>query len=231
MRRLLDGLTRKCAGLFSLPLLACLLAFHGAATSPAGPPEKKHADYLSLKAIRGRIAELMEKQRKRGVWEGVEKERDDKAGPVKEDESLDYLEALEAYLSVRAYPNDLVDWDALKSAVAKRDLMPVYPRPLTANNWQFLGPTNCTSPSRWAFGPGKVSGRINSAAFDSTNPLKYYLASAGGGVWKTLDGGATWSPLGDAWSTIPTSCVVLDPHNPNAIYVGTGDWDGWGGYS
>jgi hypothetical protein len=226
MRRLLDGLLRKCSGLFSISLLGCLLALHAAAPGPVQEADKPKADYQSLKALRAHIAELRAK-----VGNKNEAEEREGKGPKKEDESLDYLEALEAYLSVRAYPNDSVDWNALRGATAKRDTMGSIIPYIAGPTWQFLGPTNCTSPSQWAFGPGKVNGRVASAAIDPNNPSIYYVASAGGGVWKSLDSGTTWSSLGDAWSNLPTSCVVVDPSNSNVLYVGTGDWDGWGGYS
>ncbi|HWA82776.1 MAG TPA: hypothetical protein VG820_05055 [Fimbriimonadaceae bacterium] len=219
-------LLAKCCGLFSLPLLAFLFAFH-ALTGPSLSPGREEVNYHSLKALRAHIESLRAIARERGEKEGEEHAGN---GPAKEDESLDYLEALEAYLAPRAYPNDSVDWDAMKRAVAKRDLMAGGPVMKTVH-WEFLGPNNLNPPGQWAFGPGRISGRIASAAFDPTNPLIIYAASAGGGVWKSTNGGGSWVPLGDGWSSIPASCVVVDPNNPSIIYVGTGDWDGWGGYS
>lgn len=226
MRGLMTHLLRRCSGLFSLTLLAGLLALQVATPTLQRQLDKPKADYHSLKALRAHIAELRASHKQ----EDAEERREGK-GPAKEDESLDYLEALEAYLSVRAYPNDTVDWEALRGAADKRDQMGYLQSRAPGPTWEFLGPTNCTSPSQWAFGPGKVSGRIAGAAFDPTNPQIYYIASAGGGAWKTSDAGTTWTAMGDGWSNIPTSCVAVDPTNSNVIYVGTGDWDGWGGYS
>lgn len=228
----MHSLLLRCSGLFSISLIACFAAVQ-LASPPALNPAKPHGEYQSLRALRAHIAALKKRQQERSGQEGQERNGSAHSGPIREDESLDYLEALEAYLSVRAYPNDRVDWEALRGAVAKRDSMAIPPVPKAPglNRWEFLGPKNCSSPSRWAFGPGQISGRIASAAIDPTNPSVMYAASAGGGVWKTSDGGATWAPLGDGWANIPTSCVVIDPHDPNRLYVGTGDWDGWGGYS
>ncbi len=43
-----------------------------------------------------------------------------------------------------------------------------------------------------------VSGRVNSVAVDPTDPNVIYIATGGGGAWKTKDGGHTWLPLFDA---------------------------------
>ncbi|HVT12731.1 MAG TPA: hypothetical protein VHE55_10730 [Fimbriimonadaceae bacterium] len=226
MGRYTRFLLSKCSGLYSLPLLTFFFAIHAMA-GPAFSADREKVDYHSLKALHARIDGLRAAAKERGEEEGDEHRG---SGPVREDESLDYLEALEAYLAPRAYPNDTVDWDAIKRAVANRDLMDSGAVRRIVQ-WEFLGPNNCAAPSQWAFGPGKISGRIASAAFDPTNSLILYAATAGGGVWKSTDGGGSWVPLGDGWSSIPTSCVVVDPNNPSNIYVGTGDWDGWGGYS
>jgi photosystem II stability/assembly factor-like uncharacterized protein len=225
MGPLMRAVARQCSGLFSVALLGVLVAFHGLALSQQPPKPKEHVDFHSLKSLRAHIAKVRA-QHKEGEGGKEEKER--------EEDGLDYLDALEWYLSVRAYPNDTVDWDALNSGLVHRDRMPSGGIPgayLPGAMWEFLGPKNCSSPSRWAFGPGKISGRVACAAFDPANPLRIFLASAGGGVWRTNDGGTTWLPLGDGWSNITTSCVTIDPSNPLNIYVGTGDFDGQGGYS
>ena len=43
-------------------------------------------------------------------------------------------------------------------------------------------------------GASPVAGRATSIALHPTNPNIAYLGTAGGGVWKTTDGGATGSP-------------------------------------
>jgi photosystem II stability/assembly factor-like uncharacterized protein len=44
-----------------------------------------------------------------------------------------------------------------------------------------------------------------------------------GGVWKTTNSGAKWFPLDDFMPNLAVSCMVMDPTNPNVIYVGTGE--------
>jgi len=72
-------------------------------------------------------------------------------------------------------------------------------------------------------GPGLMSGRINDLELHPTNNKIIYLGAAGGGVWKSNDGGATFNPIfDDHIQSIGT--VKLDPNDPdNTIYVGTGE--------
>ncbi len=69
-----------------------------------------------------------------------------------------------------------------------------------------------------------LGGRVNGVAFSPTAGT-YFAATATGGVWRTRDGGQTWTPLSDRWLDLHTSSVVVDPRNPNVVYVGTGDYD------
>src|SRR5262249_51524716 len=56
------------------------------------------------------------------------------------------------------------------------------------------------------------------------NPNVIFQGTVGGGVWRTIDGGATWTPLSDQQPSLgvgqPTA-VAIDPNDTNTIYVGT----------
>lgn len=72
-------------------------------------------------------------------------------------------------------------------------------------------------------GPAGMSGRINDMEVHPTNSRVIYTGTAGGGVWRSKDGGATFKPIFDEHSQSIGS-VALDPNNPdNVIYVGTGE--------
>ncbi len=72
-------------------------------------------------------------------------------------------------------------------------------------------------------GPALMSGRINDLEVHPTNSRIIYAGAAGGGVWKSIDAGATFSPIfDDHCQSIGT--IALDPNDPdNTIYVGTGE--------
>ncbi|MEL6535566.1 MAG: glycosyl hydrolase [Bacteroidota bacterium] len=72
-------------------------------------------------------------------------------------------------------------------------------------------------------GPAITSGRISDFAVNPTNPKEYYVATSSGGVWKTTNGGTTYKPLFDGQGSYSIGVVTLDPHNPNVVWVGTGE--------
>ncbi|MEP3209929.1 MAG: hypothetical protein ABJN95_12100 [Maribacter sp.] len=72
-------------------------------------------------------------------------------------------------------------------------------------------------------GPAGMSGRINDMEVHPTNSRIIYTGTAGGGVWRSKDGGATFKPIFDEYCQ-SIGAVTLDPNNPNnVIYVGTGE--------
>ena len=72
-------------------------------------------------------------------------------------------------------------------------------------------------------GPALMSGRISDMEGHPTNSKIIYAGTAGGGVWKSSNGGATFSSIFDDYCQ-SIGVVRLDPHDPdNTIYVGTGE--------
>jgi len=74
-----------------------------------------------------------------------------------------------------------------------------------------------------SIGPALMSGRIADIAIDPTDPSTWYVGVGSGGVWKTENGGTTWTPVFDDEDTYSIGCITLDPHNPGTIWVGTGE--------
>lgn len=72
-------------------------------------------------------------------------------------------------------------------------------------------------------GPAVAGGRVTSVTGVANDPKLYYLGSAGGGVWKTVNGGATWTPLFDKQNVSAIGAVAIDPRNHNVVWVGTGE--------
>ena len=72
-------------------------------------------------------------------------------------------------------------------------------------------------------GPALTSGRVSDFAFVPGQPHRFYVSMASGGLWKTENNGITWEPIFDNEGSYAIGVVVLDPSNPNTIWVGTGE--------
>ncbi|WP_116128044.1 WD40/YVTN/BNR-like repeat-containing protein [Lewinella sp. IMCC34183] len=77
---------------------------------------------------------------------------------------------------------------------------------------------------RWrSIGPAVTSGRIADFAVNPDNRSEYYVATAAGGVWKTVNHGVTYEPLFDNEGSYSIGCVSLDPSDSQTVWVGTGE--------
>ncbi len=73
-----------------------------------------------------------------------------------------------------------------------------------------------------SIGPAVMGGRITAIASPSSEPKTIYVGTAGGGVWKSVDGGITFRPIFDQYSQSIGS-IAIDPSHPQTIWVGTGE--------
>lgn len=131
-------------------------------------------------------------------------------GPVKSCAERLVAEALESRLLLSA------SHSASHKAVSLTQVQPAVTAaiPLNTSTWTAVGPAALANGS---------SGRLAAVAGDPNNPNVLYLAAAGGGVWKTVDGGASWTPLTDGQSTLFMGALAVAPSNPNVVYAGTGE--------
>jgi len=72
-------------------------------------------------------------------------------------------------------------------------------------------------------GPALAGGRVAAVAGTPQDDKLYYLGTAGAGVWKSDNGGATWTPVFDGQSVSAIGAVAIDPTNENVVYAGTGE--------
>jgi photosystem II stability/assembly factor-like uncharacterized protein len=90
--------------------------------------------------------------------------------------------------------------------------------------WSFVGPEPTIPLLDEPFGGSpNVSGRVTALAVDPTDASVVYAGGADGGVWKTTNGGNSWTPLTDAQVSLAIGAIAMDPSNHNIIYVGTGE--------
>ncbi len=72
-------------------------------------------------------------------------------------------------------------------------------------------------------GPAGMSGRVTAIDALYTNPDVIFVGAASGGVWKTVNGGATWTPLFDEQPLLNIGSLKIQQSNPDVIWVGTGE--------
>jgi photosystem II stability/assembly factor-like uncharacterized protein len=87
-----------------------------------------------------------------------------------------------------------------------------------SGTWSFVGPT--TTPGGY-----EGLGRVACVGFHPTNPNVFWVGTPAGGLWKTTDGGTTWSTNTDNLPVLGISDIAIDPVNPNIMYIATGDGD------
>ena len=71
-------------------------------------------------------------------------------------------------------------------------------------------------------GPSR-GGRVTTVTGVPSQPKTFYMGVASGGLFRTTDSGATWTPITDGKVPLgSTGCVAVADSDPNVIYLGTG---------
>ena len=71
-------------------------------------------------------------------------------------------------------------------------------------------------------GPGTMSGRISAIQGVNSEPRILYVGTAGGGVWKSTNAGASFNPIFDKYCQ-SIGAIAIDQKNPKVVYVATGE--------
>src|SRR3954462_15693285 len=84
------------------------------------------------------------------------------------------------------------------------------PAMVTAFKWRSVGPDR--------------GGRSIAVSGVKGRPREAYFGAAGGGLWKTTDGGAKWAPITDGLLTSSSvGAVAVSESNPDIVYIGMGE--------
>ncbi len=129
-----------------------------------------------------------------------------------EPEAGDPGEAYRWYYQQRAIPADSIpgDWKQRALEHIRAENLPGMRQQASTLAWISLGPNN-------------VGGRVRTIAVHPTNPSLWYAGSVSGGVFKTTNAGASWSPTDDFAANLAITSIVIDPSNPSIVYAATGE--------
>ena len=101
--------------------------------------------------------------------------------------------------------------DAAEKNASDREPEPAKPeeKPFKGMKYRLIGPFR--------------GGRSLTAAGIPGDPTTYYFGATGGGVWKSSDGGMSWSSVFDKEGTSSIGSLAVSKLSPNIVYVGTGE--------
>jgi photosystem II stability/assembly factor-like uncharacterized protein len=74
-----------------------------------------------------------------------------------------------------------------------------------------------------SIGPSISGGRVATVAGTDLDPALFYAGAAGGGVWRSTNGGIDWRPVFDKAGTQSIGAIAIAPHDKNDVWVGTGE--------
>ena len=113
-------------------------------------------------------------------------------------------------------PASDVNWkEWVKYSASQKNSNPVQ---TMSGNWTFKGPNTSA-------GGYSGLGRINCIGFHPTIANTFWVGTPAGGLWKTTDGGNTWTTNTDNFPVLGISDIAIDYSNPNTMYIATGDGD------
>jgi len=132
----------------------------------------------------------------------------------------------EYYMAPRVYPSGDLTLPSQNYRNYKQwelDLIQAGTPKSTNGNWTPMGPVG--KPTNGG------AGRVNFLRFDPTNPTTMYIGTPDGGLWKTTNGGTSWTTNTDELPMIGVSDIAIDPTNTQIMYLATGDSHGGDTYS
>ena len=93
-----------------------------------------------------------------------------------------------------------------------------------AHKEQMAAVDDLGAPVQWTWlGPGNIGGRLRAVLIDPVNPQRMWVGAAGGGVWFSSNGGASWQPRNNLITMLGCGCMALDPTDSNHLYYGSGE--------
>lgn len=137
-----------------------------------------------------------------------------------------HRERLEWFVNMRAYPFKRMPADKV---AAMRELRGnvragAYASGSIGERWQPIGPSGFISMNTpYSSSPMTDEGRFTSVAINPQNPRNIVAGSGSAGVWRTVNGGASWQAVSDNECATSIGAITFDPVDPRIIYAGTGE--------
>lgn len=115
----------------------------------------------------------------------------------------------------RAYPHNHIDFAAYRDAVQQTMRAKSEVAAQSRNNleWEVAGPLN-------------IGGRITDIALHPTDQGIIYAGTSVGGIFKSVDTGATWVPVFEDQGVLTIGNLTIVEADPDVLYVGTGEANG-----
>lgn len=90
--------------------------------------------------------------------------------------------------------------------------------------WKQIGPNPISGSNNPNLPSANTSGMVTDIAIDpsGSKDSNIYIGTSAGGVWKTTNGGASWSPTTDSQPFPSIGAISLDPSHPSVVYAGIG---------
>ena len=107
-------------------------------------------------------------------------------------------------------PKPAVSASPSPAASVKPKASPTPSTPYAAMKWREVG-------------PAAAGGRVAAVAGSATDPNLYYIGAAGGGVWKSTNGGQTWSSVFDDQDTQSIGAVTIGSSDNKTVWAGSGE--------
>ncbi|MBS1262332.1 MAG: Xyloglucanase [Calditrichaeota bacterium] len=118
------------------------------------------------------------------------------------------------FMLQRIGPDGTLDVGGVRDASEQANRLRAQPHELD-EPWTLAGPTN-------------IGGRLTALAVHPNDPSTIYAGSAVGGVFKSIDFGATFTPVFDEDFALSAGALAIDPADPQRVWYGTGEANGSG---
>lgn len=96
------------------------------------------------------------------------------------------------------------------------------------DTWEQVGPKTATGGYT---GLGRLNCVIEHPDYNGTTNQEIWVGAASGGIWKTTNNGSTWTKINPDMDVLGIADILINPDDPDIIYVATGDGDGSDTYS